>query len=156
MAKLRALKLKEPRLALAVIDHIGLLEVSRRNERHLELGEISAGAKQLAMELSMGVVLLSQLNREVEGRENKRPWRSDLRESGRLEEDADVIGLLYQPRYYDPNFRPGELTELNIAKNRDGITGIIKLSFHEETVSFSDWNDPPVGRDLPLGEREEY
>jgi len=155
-AKIRALKLREPPLALVVIDYVGLLSAPvPGGERYLEIGRISSEAKALAVELEMGVVLLSQLNREVEGRMDKKPRLSDLRESGCLEQDADVVGLLYRPSYYDPNFRPGDLAELDIAKNRDGSTGIIKLRFNEETVSFSDWVEPVPGRDIPSSERED-
>lgn len=142
-ANLRALKLREPRVALALVDYIGLLSAPvPRGERYLELGRISSEAKGLAMELEIGVVLLSQLNREVEGREDKRPRLSDLRESGCLEQDADVVALLYRDSYYNERAWPRQLSELNIAKNRDGATGVIKLRFNEETVSFSDWVEP--------------
>lgn len=141
-AKLRTLKLREPRLALFVVDYVGLLSAPvRGGERYLEIGRISSEAKGLAMELEMAVVLLSQLNREVEGREDKRPRLSDLRESGCLEQDADVVGLLYREAYYNEKAWPKELTELNIAKNRDGCTGVIRLEFNEATVSFSDWTE---------------
>lgn len=138
-AKLRAFKFREPRLALAIIDYIGLLSAPvPRGERYLELGKISSEAKALALELDLAVILLSQLNREVEARTDKRPRLSDLRESGCLEQDADVVGLLYRPSYYDPNFTPYDLAALDVAKNRDGATGVIRLRFDEQTVSFSD------------------
>lgn len=156
-AKIRALKLREARLSLVVIDYVGLLSAPvPGGERYLEIGRISSEAKGLAMELELALVLLSQLNREVENRLDKRPKLSDLRESGCLEQDADIVGILYREAYYNKEARPKELTELNIAKNRDGPTGEFKLRFREETVSFSDWNEPPAERDLPLGEREEY
>lgn len=141
-AKINALKLREPKLALAIIDYVGLLSAPvPRGERYLEVGRISSEGKSLAVELEIGVLLLAQLNREVEGRPEKRPKLSDLRESGSLEQDADLVGLIYREAYYNENARPKELTELDIAKNRDGRTGVIKLRFNEDTVCFSDWTD---------------
>ena len=139
-AKIRALKLREPSLKLVIIDYIGLLNAPvPKGERYLELGKISSEAKGQAIELDLGIVLLSQLNRQVEDRTDKKPRLSDLRESGCLEQDADVVGLLYREVYYNQKTTYKDLAELDIAKNRDGRTGTIKLTFREETVSFSDW-----------------
>ncbi len=142
-AKLRVLKLREPKLALIIFDYVGLFDAQvkgeRRLDRHLEIGRISGEAKGLAIELDVGVLLLSQLNRDVENRKNKHPQLSDLRESGALEQDADTIGLLYRDYYYNKKTKFPDLVELNVAKMRDGVTGIIKLYFKAETVSFSDW-----------------
>jgi replicative DNA helicase len=139
-AKVRSLKIRQPTLALAVIDYVGLLVAPvPTGERYLEIGRISSEAKCLAIQLGIGIVLLSQLNREVESRPDKRPKLSDLRESGNLEQDADVVGLLFRNSYYDKDAHSKELTEFDVAKNRDGATGVIKLRFTEETVSFSDW-----------------
>lgn len=153
-AKIRALKLREARLSLVVIDYVGLLSAPvPGGERYLEIGRISSEAKGLAMELELALVLLSQLNREVENRLDKRPKLSDLRESGCLEQDADIVGLLYREAYYNEKARPWDLAELHIAKNRDGCTGVIRLRFDEETVSFSDWKDLPAGRDFAGSEK---
>jgi len=143
-AKLRSLKLRESNLALVVLDHVGILSAPvPKGERYLEIGRISSESKGIAIELELGIVLLSQLNREVESRTGKRPRLSDLRESGCLEQDGDVVGLLYREAYYNENENApySDLAELNIAKNRDGRTGVIKLRFQEETVSFTDWTD---------------
>jgi replicative DNA helicase len=148
-ARIRTIKYKEPGIALVILDYIGLVQVPGSRERYLELGRISSDAKALAMELNVVFVLLSQLNREVESRDNKRPRLSDLRESGNLEQDADIVGLLFRESYYDDEFRPRNLAELNIAKNRDGATGTIKLAFDEKTVSFTDWHS-----DTPREQRE--
>jgi len=138
-AKLRGLKLREQGLSLVVIDYVGLLSAPvPKGERYLEVGRISSEAKALAIELEIGILLLSQLNREVEGRPDKKPRLSDMRDSGSLEQDPDVVGLLYREAYYNQDARQKELAVLDIAKNRDGITGEIKLTFKEETVSFSD------------------
>jgi len=148
-ARLRSIKLREHALALVFIDYIGLLSAPvPRGERYLELGKISSESKGLAIELDIGVILLSQLNRQVEERVDKRPRLSDLRESGCLEQDPDVVGLLYREAYYNENARYKDLAELEIAKNRDGCTGVIKFRFQEETVSFSDWPESYAGRDF--------
>lgn len=148
VALIRLLKQRE-NIALAFVDYIGLISSPiPKAERYLQLGHISGDAKSLAVELDIAVVLLSQLNRNVEDREDKRPRLSDLRESGALEQDADIVFLLYRPVYYDPKFRPADLTEMNVLKNRDGATGIIKLRFDERVVSFSDWNEPAAARDF--------
>ena len=146
-ARIRGLKLREQRLALVVIDYVGLLSAPvPKGERYLELGKISSEAKGLAMELNLGILLLSQLNREVENRPDKKPRLSDLRESGCLEQDADVVGLLYRKAYYNEDAQFRDFAELDIAKNRDGATGIVKLKFREKTTSFHDWVEPPSGR----------
>ena len=157
-AKIRALKLREARLSLVVLDYVGLFSAPvPGGERYLEIGRISSEAKGLAIELELALVLLSQLNREVENRLDKRPKLSDLRESGCLEQDADIVGLLYRPVYYDENFRPAELGEFDVAKNRDGATGRIKLRFDERTVSFSDWTEPQAGKDFSeAGEKRDW
>jgi len=134
-AKIRALKLKEPKLELVILDYVGLIKDSNFRERYREIGEISAEAKSLAMELKVTFVLVSQLNRDADDRP---PRLSDLRESGNLEQDADLVGLLFQPSKFDPS-QPQDLVYLNVAKNRHGATGVIELRFNEETVSFSDW-----------------
>lgn len=139
-SKIRSLKLREQNLSLAVIDYVGLISAPVRNgERYLEVGRISAEAKRLALDLHIGVVLLSQLNRDVESRADKRPQLSDLRESGSLEQDADVVCFLYRDAYYNRETKFRDLAELNVAKNRDGVTGMLRLRFNEQTVSFSDW-----------------
>ena len=139
-SKIRSLKLREPNLSLAVIDYVGLISAPVRNgERYLEVGRISAEAKRIALDLRIGVVLLSQLNRDVESRADKRPQLSDLRESGSLEQDADVVCFLYRDAYYNRETKFRDLAELNVAKNRDGVTGMLRLRFNEQTVSFADW-----------------
>jgi replicative DNA helicase len=134
-SKIRSLKIREPKLALVILDYVGLIKGSNFRERYREVGEISAEAKSLAMELKVLVILVSQLNREADDRP---PRLSDLRESGNLEQDADLVGLLFQPSKFDSS-QPQDLVYLNLAKNRHGATGAIELRFKEETVSFSDW-----------------
>jgi replicative DNA helicase len=142
-AKIRTAKLKNPNTSLVIVDYVGLLSApsGNRSERYLEIGRISSEAKTLAIELNIGFVLLSQLNREVESRPGCRPKISDLRESGNLEQDADVIGLFYRESYYNDK-APKDYAELDVAKVRNGKTGIIPLKFDECTTSFTDWIEP--------------
>jgi replicative DNA helicase len=107
-------------LSLAVIDHLGIISRPNKNDS-AELGQITTMLKALAKDLNIPVVLLCQLNRKVEDRVDKRPQLSDLRDSGRIEEDADVVVLLYRPEYY--NLEPTGYVEFIVAKNRDGETG---------------------------------
>ena len=138
-AKIRSLKLQERSLQLVIVDYVGLLSAPvPGKERYLEVGRISAEAKTLAIELNVGFVLCAQLNREVENRTDKRPKLSDLRESGNLEQDADSVWLLFREGYYNDAAKAEGVAELDIAKFRDGATGIIKLRFDEKTVSFHD------------------
>jgi len=141
---IHGLKLAQPELEFVVLDYCQLIEApaeSRHDRRDLEIGRISGGAKALALGMGIAVVLLSQLNREVEKQSNKRPKLSDMRDSGNLEQDADIVALLYRPVYYDEN-KPRDFCEFIVSKNRDGAVGSIKLRFDEKTVSFSDWIEP--------------
>ena len=127
-------------LGLIVVDYLQLMRPepgTRTENRTVEVSQISAGLKRLARDLNVPVIALAQLSRESERRPNKRPMSSDLRESGALEQDADVVLLLHRPCLYDDN-QPKDITELIIAKQRNGPTGIALLKFHAETMSFSD------------------
>jgi len=116
------------------IDYVQLMRSNRKgtDQRHLEIGDISRRLKETAKELEIPIIALAQLNREVDKRTDKRPYLSDLRESGSLEADADEILLLHRPDMLDPYDQPGVI-HLHIAKNRFGPTGIIKLAFSKET-----------------------
>jgi len=125
--------------ALIVIDYLQLMGSSRqggRRTREQEVSEISRGLKELAKDFEAPVICLSQLNRGVESRPNKRPLLSDLRESGSIEQDADMVLLVYRDDYYDPESEDKGLAEVIIAKNRSGRTGTTKLVFSGETVRF--------------------
>jgi len=116
-------------LALLVVDYLQLLRIeSAKENRHLDLGEATRNLKQIARELDVPVIIISQLNRSVEKRESKRPAIADLRESGTIEEHADIILLLFCEDYYDSKKRPGEL-DVIIAKHRNGPTGTVTLKF---------------------------
>ncbi|MBR2022408.1 MAG: DnaB-like helicase C-terminal domain-containing protein, partial [Mycoplasmataceae bacterium] len=109
--------------------------------RQQEVSKISRSLKQLARELDVPIIALSQLNRRVEERESKKPMMSDLRESGSIEQDADIIGFLYREDYYNKNkeevHQEKHLTELNIAKHRNGSIGTIEFLFDSSTGKFT-------------------
>ena len=138
-AKCRTLK-NESGLALVVIDYIQLIQGTGKVEsRQQEVSEISRRLKALARELDVPVIALSQLSRSVEKREDKRPMLSDLRESGSIEQDADLVMFLYRDEYYnrkEENKNPTEEVELSLAKHRNGPTGLVKLMFEREINAF--------------------
>lgn len=138
-AKVRRLKDQIGDLGMVVIDYVQImsgLRENRNSNRAQEIADISRSLKALALELNVPIILLSQLNREVESRQDKRPNIADLRESGALEQDADIILLLYRDDYYDTESRDKGLAELNIAKNRSGSTGMVKLVFNGKITRF--------------------
>ena len=113
-------------------------EVGRNENRQQEISNISRGLKALAKELNIPVLALSQLSRKSEERTNKRPMLSDLRESGAIEQDADVVMMLYRDDYYDEDAEEQNIIEINIAKHRNGPTGTRKLFFKKENTAFYD------------------
>lgn len=140
-SKARRLKMRHPDLALVVIDYVQLMSsgTGRVENRNLEISQISRALKMLAVELQVPIVILSQLSRDVERRHDKRPQLSDLRDSGSLEQDADIVLMLYRDEYYFPEETENQgIAELQIAKQRNGPTGMRKFAFVSKYVRFSD------------------
>lgn len=140
-AKARRLK-AEHGLSLLIIDYLQLMQGDSKGHhgenRQQEISEISRSLKGLARELNVPVIALSQLSRGPETRQVKKPMLSDLRESGSLEQDADIVAFLYRDDYYNPDTERKNITEIIIAKNRNGPVDTIELFFHKQFTKFSD------------------
>ena len=165
--QMRKLKAMHPEISLCVIDYIGLM-MSTNNfaDRHIQIAEISRGLKLLARELDMPIIALSQLNRSLESRANKRPMLSDLRESGAIEQDADIILFVYRDEFFfeqedkEKEYRASaegneyksthvfnklqEKAEIIVGKNRNGETGSVDVLFQKQHSRFEDITSAPV------------
>lgn len=138
-SKAKRLAQENDGLGLIVIDYLQLIESRGRENRQQEVSEISRQLKILAKELKVPVIALSQLSRGVDQRNDKRPILSDLRESGSIEQDADIVAFLYREAYYkrDKQEEPDNVTELILEKNRHGSLGTVQLFFLKEYAKFS-------------------
>ncbi|MCC5949874.1 MAG: replicative DNA helicase [Nitriliruptoraceae bacterium] len=144
-AKARRLKQKHG-LDLVIVDYLQLMASHRRVEsRQQEVAEISRGLKMLAKELDVPVIALSQLSRQPESRTDKRPQLADLRESGSIEQDADIVGFIYRDEVYDEDSPDKGIAELIIAKHRNGATGVVKLAFLGHLTKFANLARGPGG-----------
>ena len=142
-AKCRRLKRKKG-LSLVVVDYLQLMEATGTENRQQEIAQISRNLKSLARELDVPILAVSQLNRSLESREDKRPRLSDLRESGSIEQDADVVMFIYRHEYYHPEDQEKKgIAEVIVAKHRAGSTGPVEMTFQPEFTRFAN-----LGRDV--------
>ena len=130
-------------IGLIIIDYLQLLESpnSYSDNRVEELSKITRSLKNIAREFKVPIIALSQLSRNVENRLNKRPILSDLKESGSIEQDADLVLMLYRDSYYNESITENDVTELIVAKHRNGSIGRIKLSFDAKITKFSNYSE---------------
>jgi replicative DNA helicase len=142
-SKVRRLQAEQGgQLGLVMVDYLQLMESGSSDNRVQELSKITRGLKALAREVNVPVIALSQLSRGVEARTNKRPMMSDLRESGSIEQDADLIIMLYRDEYYNPDTPDRGISEIIIAKHRNGPTGTVKLLFEPQFTRFRNLASP--------------
>jgi replicative DNA helicase len=143
-AKARRLAAEQKRLDLIVVDYLQLMSggARRTESRQQEVSQISRELKGLAKELNVPLIALSQLSRAAETRTDHRPQLSDLRESGAIEQDADVVGFIYREEYYNSTDENANKAEIIIAKQRNGPTGTVELAFIKEFTRFEDmWRE---------------
>jgi len=135
--KIKKIRFEQQKLGLIIIDYLQLMENSNRNDNRVqELSQITRGLKNIAREFNVPIIVLSQLSRNVENRVNKRPILSDLRESGSIEQDADLVLMLYRDDYYNLETEDQNITEIIISKHRNGPIGTTKLLFESEYTKF--------------------
>ena len=144
-SKARRLKSEHPNLAVIVVDYIGLMGGDPKVSREQQVSASSRGLKALAKELNITVIALSQLNRGVEQRQDKRPLLSDLRESGAIEQDADIIMFIYRDDYYNKESPDKNIAEIIVAKQRNGPTGTARLFFEGEFTRFENLDESHSG-----------
>nr|WDA98799.1 replication helicase subunit [Sciadococcus taiwanensis] len=137
-SKSRKLIIDKGKIGIILIDYLQLMNDAEKNHNRVqELSKITRGLKSLSRELNIPIIVLSQLSRSVESRINKRPMLSDLRESGSIEQDADVVIMLYRDEYYEANTNEPNIAELIVAKQRSGPIGTVKLLFNSKLTQFS-------------------
>lgn len=138
-AKARRLAAEQKRLDLIVVDYLQLMSGGRSESRQQEVSQISRELKGLAKEMNVPVIALSQLSRAPEARNPPKPMMSDLRESGSIEQDADVVAFIYREDYYKPSDENAGMAELILSKQRNGPTGTVKLAFLKEFTRFENF-----------------
>lgn len=126
---------------LIIVDYLQLMRCPGQENRTQEISEISRSLKALAKELGCPVLALSQLNRQLESRADKRPFNGDLRDSGALEQDADVIAFVYRDEVYDANTQDAGVAEIIFGKQRQGATGTVRIKFEGQYTAFCDFHD---------------
>jgi replicative DNA helicase len=138
-SKARRLKTKEPKLGLIIVDYLQLMTSGTTAENRVqEVSQISRQLKVLARDLEVPILAMSQLSRAVEQRHDKRPILSDLRESGSIEQDADLVMFVYRDEYYNEESDQQGLAEIILAKHRNGPTGTERLAFLRRYAKFTD------------------
>ena len=138
-----------------IVDYLQLLdgiEATKWNTASNAIGKISNGLKKLAVELQIPIIILSQLSRGVEARQDKRPVCSDLRESGNIEQDCDVVAMLYRDIVYNENTPDIDVAEIGIVKNRSGPNGVARVGFNPTRTKF--YNLSPSTQEQPIYEEE--
>jgi replicative DNA helicase len=139
-SKARRMK-REVGIDMIVVDYLQLMSIPRYSENRVnEIAEVTRALKAIAKELDIPVVALSQLNRGVESRNDKRPFLSDLRESGSIEQDADLIVFLYREEVYDKTTDQKNIAEIRVEKHRNGPTGVVRLTFVPHCTRFEDYS----------------
>lgn len=139
-SRARRLAREHGQLGLIVVDYLQLMRVPElRDNRVQEISEISRSLKMIAKELNTPLIALSQLNRSLENRQDRRPVMSDLRESGAIEQDADIIAFIYRDEVYNPDTLDKGIAEINVGKHRNGPIGTVKLTFMGEFVRFDNY-----------------
>jgi replicative DNA helicase len=154
-ARCRRLMSQEKKLDLIVVDYLQLMQGSKSSRgdgsREREISEISRNLKSLAKELKVPIIGLSQLSRALESRPDKRPMLSDLRESGAIEQDADLVGFVYRDEYYNKDSEDRGVAEFIISKHRAGETGTVRLAFMGEYTLFANLASDTPGSPVPSG-----
>jgi len=140
-------------LDLIIVDYLPLMQGDSRSENRVqEISYISRALKSLARELNIPLIALSQLSRAVEQRQDKRPILSDLRESGSIEQDSDVVMFVYREEVYNPETEKQNIAEIIVAKHRNGPTGVVPLYFRKDVAQFVEVELLREGLDFELGE----